>query len=277
MLIVTKSNAQIFHNTKVKQYPDGTQKITVASRKVFREKGWEERTDEFSTKVPKPKNMSNESRDDSIRRAKTSIEDIVRLNGFNYFVTLTFDKAHIDRKNIGACNSAVNNFLKNAVSRKGLVYVLVPEYHKDGSIHLHGFFNEALTFIDSGTVKVKGYEKPMKIETAKRKHIPLESCKTVYNIKEWKGGFSTAYCTECDNTQLASYFTKYITKDCKKIFGNYYLAGGEGLVRKAPYELKDIDFSSFEADNESYCEVIDTHFKYKDTAKRKESDEAIDI
>lgn len=34
--------------------------------------------------------------------------------------------------------------------------VLVPERHKDGAIHLHGFFNDALPLVDSGTISRPG-------------------------------------------------------------------------------------------------------------------------
>lgn len=42
----------------------------------------------------------------------------------------------------------------------GLAYVLVPERHKDGAIHLHGFINESLPLSDSGTMKLPGAKRP---------------------------------------------------------------------------------------------------------------------
>ena len=41
-VIIPTSMSEIMHNTKIKKYPDGLEKITVASRDIFREKGWEE-------------------------------------------------------------------------------------------------------------------------------------------------------------------------------------------------------------------------------------------
>ncbi len=268
-----KSDRDIFHNAKIKHFPDGEVKITVANKRIFRERGYElikEKTD----KTPKYKNPDNEAREDSIRRAKTRIDDIVRLNDFKWFVTLTIDPHKLDSKDINEVREKVTNFLSNAKKRKDLRYILVPEFHKSGAIHFHGFINDSLTLIESGTVKVQGISKPMKIETARRKHISPEACQTVYNVKEWRYGFSTAYIVSDDRARLSSYFTKYITKDCVKIFGKYYLAGGE-LSRDAPVELTDIDYSSFIADNECYCPQIDTHFKYRDTARRKERDDVI--
>lgn len=266
-----KSDRDIFHNMKIKSFPDGEAKITVASKPIFKEKGYEP-IKEKTEKTPKYKNPDNEAREDSIRRAKTRIDDIVRLNDFMWFVTLTIDPDKLDSKNINEVREKVTNFLSNAKKRKGLRYILVAEFHKSGAIHLHGFINDSLTMIDSGTVKVQGISKPMKIETARRKHIPPEACQTVYNVKDWRYGFSTAYIVSDDRARLSSYFTKYITKDCVKIFGKYYLAGGE-LLRDAPVYLTDTEYPSFIADNECYCPQTDTHFKYLDTAKHREEGE----
>lgn len=41
---------------------------------------------------------------------------------------------------------------------------------------------------------------------------------------------------------VSRYITKYITKDCHKIFGSFYLAGGHGLVRTPKIETFDMDF-----------------------------------
>lgn len=275
--------ADIFHNCKIKEYPNGDCNITVASRPVFKESGWE-----LSTKMPKkakPKKPDGLTREDSLRRSKTAVSDIVRLNDFEYFVTLTLSEKEVDRTAPKEIVRKLKIILSNLVERHGLKYILIPEYHKDGkAIHFHGFISGDIKTADSGTVKVPNHKKPMKIETAKRKGIPIDDCKTVYNLPQWSLGFTTAIPLskdDRDNTALEIYVTKYITKDLKKIFGKFYLSGGS-IARKPPVSLYDIDFGAFESDDEKehYCPATDTCFKYADTRTqrlRKRSEEVADI
>lgn len=264
-VIIPKSMRQIMHNTKIKKYPDGIAKFTVASRDIFRENGWEETSNIYypRVKMPKPQNKDTETRCDSQKRAIDSIYDIIAMNRdcFTHFVTLTFNPEKIDSKSPKEVKKAVQRFLKNKVTRDGLKYLFVPELHKDGKIHLHGITNNALKLVDSGTRKADGYEKPMKIETLKRKGIPISDCKVVYNIPQWEYGFSMVEQISGSTDMIFGYITKYITKDLSKIFGNFYLAGGE-LIRKVPYELTDVDYATFECDKEVYCEPAKTSFKY---------------
>lgn len=263
----------IFHNCKIKEYSNGDCNITVSSRPVFKESGWELSADK--PKTSKPKSADSMAREDSIRRAKTAVSDIIRMNDFEYFVTLTLSEKEIDRTNPKEITRKLKIALSNLVERYCLKYVLIPEYHKDGkAVHFHGFISGDIKTVDSGTVKAPNHKKPIKIETAKRKGISLENCKTVYNLPQWKLGFTTAIPlsrNDRDNTALEIYVTKYITKDLQKIFGKFYLSGGNGLVRKPPVLLEDTDFSAFESDDgkEHYCAATDTSFKYADTRTQR--------
>ena len=259
---------KISHNTKVKQYPNGSYKMTVASKPVFKEQGFE--LSECYHKVSKPKNLNNTPRDDSIRRAIERVFDIVRLNQFSYFVTLTLDSKKVNRFDFKNLNNKLRPFLSNLVQRSNLNYVLIPEYHKkDKAIHFHGLFSGDIKLVNSGTVKAKGHKRPIKIETAKLYHIALEECQTVYNLPQWKLGFSTAVKTNNNYNAISFYMTKYITKDVQKIFGKFYFAGGKDLKRNAPYFLTDTDYNEFLSDNEVYCPIIDTSFKYFDSETKK--------
>ncbi|MCM1330208.1 MAG: hypothetical protein NC253_12310 [Ruminococcus sp.] len=265
--LMPKTGYYRMHNEKMKNYPNGMTKITVASRPVFVEKGWEvsERGEKsFAPAViPKPQSRDGETRADSMKRSKDKIFDIIAMNrdSFKYFVTLTFDPKKVDSRTPKEVKKVVEQFLKNKASRNGLEYILIPEYHKDGKIHLHGIVNDSLKIIDSGTRKAEGYDKPLKIETLKRKGIRPEECKTVYNLPQWKYGHSTVEKISGDTDMIFGYITKYITKDLSKIFGNFYLAGGN-IERNVPFELGDTDYDSFECDREVYCEPAKTGFKY---------------
>jgi hypothetical protein len=126
---------------------------------------------------------------------------------------------------------------------------------------MHGLISGDMKFIDSGTVQAPNHSKPIKLETALKKGIPLDTCHTVYNMPQWSLGWSTAIRTYGDTVNCAKYITKYITKDVQKIFGNFYYAGGN-IVRDVPYSLYDIDYDSVECDKEFYCKQIETSFKF---------------
>lgn len=79
------------------------------------------------------------------RRAKMKVKDYVRTNvDLNNFVTYTLDPQKIDRYNEKEIYRRIRNWLSHQVQREKLKYVLVPEEHRDGAWHFHGFMNLSL-------------------------------------------------------------------------------------------------------------------------------------
>ncbi len=76
---------------------------------------------------------------DSVYRARKQVEGLARCNKWKYFITLTFDKAKVDRYDYDACTEAIKYWI-DCMRRKypGIKYILVPEPHKDGAWHFHG-------------------------------------------------------------------------------------------------------------------------------------------
>ena len=142
----------------------------------------------------------------------------------------------------------LKRWLDNAVRRKGLAYVLVPELHKKGGIHCHALINDChLKFVDSSTRLVRGFDKPVHLQTIREKNLLARSglseddLRVVYNISDWKYGFSTAIETYGDPANLAFYVTKYLTKDVKKIFGRFYWHS-QNINTKPVTEYLNTDF-----------------------------------
>lgn len=183
------------------------------------------------------------------RRAKRKVFDYVLSNpDLCYFVTLTLNGEKFSRYNIPEACKKLNKYLANRVQRQGLKYVFVPELHKDGAIHFHGLINEAVKMIPSGTLIPPSGGKPLKAETLKRKKIPLDDCKEVFNLADWDYGFTTAIRIYGERGKTGSYVAKYITKressDFRKICGRYYYSSNN---LAAPYfEYCNADFESFE-------------------------------
>lgn len=280
------SSKEVKCNTKIKEYRDGSYTITRSDRHIFKDPAFEyhckhehsidERSrqehlktarenyicyfeyedengnimlDMLDTRKFKDKlERSGEVRLDSLQRAKQSIFDIVYQNDWKYFLTITFSGKDFDRSDPREVFKPLKRWFDNAVQRKGLRYVLVPEFHKKGGIHCHALINDCdFKFVDSGTRLVKGHDKPLKIDTIKRLHIcdklgcDISDLPVVYNVSDWRYGFSTAIQTYGQMSNLAFYVTKYITKDVKKIFGKFFWSS-KNIVRKTKEIFCNSDF-----------------------------------
>lgn len=95
-------------------------------------------------RVPSKK-MENDNEERAVRRAKTMVKDYVKTNpGLRYFVTYTLAPDKVDRYSEQEIYKKIRSWLMNNVNRRGLQYILVPEKHKDGAWHFHGFVNKPL-------------------------------------------------------------------------------------------------------------------------------------
>ena len=242
---------EIQHNAKLKLYPDGYS-LTIANKPIFIESGWEVVGD--NPKKPKPKNMDGEIRPDNIKRAKQKVMDIARLNTFQWFITWTLDKREIDRYDPKEVSRKLKTFLMNKVKRNAAVYLIIAEYHKNvddnngQAIHMHGLLSGNFKMVDSGKKTKSG--------------------QTIYNMSDWKLGFSTAIELDENISAISRYITKYISKDFCKIFGSFYYAGGHNLIRKPQYKLFNLDYASVNI-KEYSNEYLS--FKYKDFADEIET------
>lgn len=301
---IKTSSKYVEFNTKIKEYRDGSTTLIRCNYPKFKSKDFEyhcpheheidtqamkeriekeldyyilffEYEDENGKKVldmldtrkfrDKPERSPSDPRSDSIKRAKQMIFDIVYENDWKYFLTITFDGKDFDRTDPKKVLKPLKTWLNHAVERKGLKYILVPEYHKNGGIHCHALINDCgFKLVDSCTRLVKGYSKPVRIETIKRKHLceklgcDMSDFKTVYNVSDWKYGYSTAIETYGQASNLAFYVTKYITKDVKKIFGKFFWSS-KNINRKP----KEYYINSMFDDNLPIVSPPGTNVKYQ--------------
>lgn len=224
----------IKHNTRIKHYPDGTCEILCASKQVFRVPGYELRREAaplVSEKEDTNKERSPEAAAESLaraqRRARTAVRDLALCNPMTYFVTLTCDAQRVDRYDIKAIMRKVNGWLDNQVRRRGLAYILIPELHKDGAVHFHGFFNDALPVTDSGTMVPPGGGKPKRPRSAAQRAAWADAGgREVFNLP-WPYGFSTCMHLHGEYASAVGYVCKYISKGQSKIGGRWYYHGGD--------------------------------------------------
>ena len=218
-------------NTIIRRYPDGSALICAAERRIFRRPGfeatrsvaeWPELPTDPETAyalierkaiegdggpTAAEQRRAGENKRRARRRAVGAVRDLAYANPFRYFVTLTFDKEKVDRWDDGEVLRVTKNWLDNMVRRAGLAYVLVPERHKDGAIHFHGFFNDAVEGRDSGHTTQRG--------------------QVIYNLPRWPWGFTTAIEVYGEYGAAVGYVCKYITKGDDKVGGRWYWHGGK--------------------------------------------------
>lgn len=251
-------------------YPNGLVVELACDRPLFREKGWED-ADKWSasprTEVPgEADHNANIAR--AMRRAKSLIRDLALSNDMKYFVTMTIDGEKMDRRDPAALVSQINRFCKNRVHRHGLAYIFVPERHKDGSFHMHGFVNSAVRVVDSGTVVPPEGGKPKRPRSARQRAEWLESGgHVVFNIPDWDVGFTTAVELYGDYMRAVDYVCKYVGKQLgddgfpQKIGGRWVYHGG--CHERPTIEVADIPFDDVQITDTSWawwCEELGCTF-----------------
>ena len=171
--------------------------------------------------------------DNHLVRAKNTINDIALANDFRYFFTLTFSPK-FDRFDLYQLLNKFRSHLRvmRDNSGKSIKYLIVPEQHKDGAWHFHGFFsNDIEPFIYFNDY---GY-------------------RSIYNMDSL--GFINIDVIQ-NKLRVSSYVTKYVTKNMgsgiKKYRNSYFCSTGlnrgeviyEKLYDNEVFNHKFFDFSN---------------------------------
>lgn len=249
--MLTTSNPKT--NAKATFYPnpDGSLRLAriqhITGTPRFRPAGWEDRK-KASRFVPTPEYADSaideadflppDDKTDKInlaravRRARLLCYDLIQCNpDLNAFATFTYSPEKVkDKADYAECYSFIRAWFSNAVQRDGLRYIAVPELTKKGDVHFHAICNAdglrltpALNPNSGAPIRHNG--------------------KPVYNIKNWRAGFSTAQIIEAreatadSREAVARYIFKYMTKNAgAKIGGRYALKGGALAVPLYDYD-----------------------------------------
>lgn len=234
-------------NAIVYTYPGGETDIICAAEKWYVPPGWEMAA-EFDKARPQPakrergKKSEGTDMERSMRRARAQLRRLALANHFEYFVTLTLDKEKIDRYDGEVITKRLNQWCSNMVKRHGLRYVIVPERHKDGAWHFHGFFaGDGLQVVDSGTIKVPGIKEPRRpADEAERQRWIEEGGRIVYNLPQWPYGFTTAMTLYGQYSAAVAYVCKYIGKqEGERPLGRWYYSGGALAKPEKTYAVLD--------------------------------------
>lgn len=175
----------------------------------------------------------------NITRAKNTIFELAMCNDWDYFVTLTLSpeklqKLGLDRYDLKGFYKYFSKWLNNQSRHSKITYLLVPEQHKSGAWHFHGF----MSGLDSEQLRL----------FSRFDHLPLYILNKIYNnelIYEWlpfseKFGFCDFEFIK-NQEKCSSYVTKYISKELYKSINNlgahsYYCSSG---LKRAEKIFKD--------------------------------------
>ncbi len=247
------SKYAVYRNAQVKKYPDGSAVVTVFDRDIIRAPGFEAvggpsepqelpeaaAACEDTPEEKKGREAANLAR--SKRRARAAVYDLAMSSDFDLFATFTVSAETVaDRYDDEEVFRHLHDWLDNCVRRKGLAYVLVPEYHKKGGLHFHALINDVLPKVDSGTISLGGGKPKRPRSEAQRAAWLAAGGQPVYNLSAWGWGFSTAIYLYGERAAAVGYVTKYITKAKKKIGGRWYYSGGE--LRRPVVTTTRLDF-----------------------------------
>ena len=226
---MSKPEYQLRHNAIIYRYGCGAVDYIVADKMDFLESGWERSIDNAPSPREKGKVSEGADMERSMRRARAKVRRLALANDFEWFVTLTLDPEKIDRNDGKAVAQALSRWADNMVRRKGLRYILVPELHKKGGIHFHGFMSaNDLTAEPSGHYDRNGHP--------------------IFNLPQWGLGFSTAIRLYGDYPQAVGYVSKYIGKQEFRPMGRWYYSGGN--LQQPEKIYADLDWSIL---SEEYC------------------------
>lgn len=229
--VFARPEGEITHKVRAKfsMQPDGSKRllsIQEFTQPMFRESGYEvcDRFDVKKLLIPEetdcatPEDVRQLNIQRAVRRAKVSCFDILECNpDMDAFATMTISPEAANRTSWEECYGLLRQWLSNRVQRRGLKYIAVPEYHKDGkSIHFHAIFN-------SSALRLARARSPTGRALCRKG-------KPIYNLDDVSFGWTTAqYITgEDSQDKVAKYIYKYMGKQMgAKIGGRYYLHGGD--------------------------------------------------
>lgn len=226
--------------TKIITYPNGAVDVISCERPVFRREGWETAFGSAGERKASARRGVKDGRAEgpvdvsrAVRRAKARVRQIALANDFDYFVTLTQDPDKVNRYDEKESIRKLAKWCENQVQRYGLRYVVIPERHKDGAIHYHGFMswdgNAGDGVVESGTYTMKGWKKPRRPRSGSQAQNWLDhGARVVYNVPRWRLGFSTALEVYGEYGAAVGYVCKYVGKQMEgsKIGGRWYYSGG---------------------------------------------------
>lgn len=180
---------------------------------MIRRAGFEPEDEEDDHRSGKKNTAANEGKlEASISRTRSRIFELALCNEWEWFVTLTLNPEYHNRNDLDSYKKQLSIWIKNynRLHETTVKYLLIPEQHADGqSWHMHGLL---MGLPVEHLREFTEHEKlPIKIL------IEMKRGHKVYNWMAYAKTFGYITITEIRSLEnIASYITKYITKDLAK-------------------------------------------------------------
>ena len=162
---------------------------------------------------------------ESLARSKRTIIELGLCNNWRFFATFTFST---NRKDYNLNKNKLLTFFENVKKRKDntLKYLLIPELHKDKSIHFH-----ALIYYDNDAISLDYLYTDKKTKN-KVFYSPL------LNKKLGRNNF---ILIDSGSPAVSYYISKYISKDCERIFGvSYFCSKGLNKAERKVFDNEEL-------------------------------------
>lgn len=157
--------------------------------------------------IDKKNKIEKDKLEHSISRSKTIINEYALCNQWQYFVTITINKEKMDRYDVQAYRKKLSSFINhyNRDNNCKLKYLLIPELHSDGAIHMHGLFSDVPEFdLELFTLEHNIPKKLKKLILAGR---------VFYNWLPYAEKFGWVTFEKIQsNVAISFYILKYVTK-----------------------------------------------------------------
>lgn len=234
------------------RYNDNLSKLTVCAK--VRKAGYE-LSDGCRSYTAKGEAGNDEKLPQNIRRAKSKVFELALCNKFTFFCTLTFSQVKVkNRYDLESCMKSFCKWLNNYNYRHpeaNVRYLLIPEEHKDGAIHLHGLLSDV----------PEADTRPFRKDERLPYHI-LNELAAGHDVFQWMSyDRKFGYCTLSpirNSDAVSKYITKYITKElgeATKALNAHIYYHSKGLKQKELiYSAADCDLLDPDYDGD-YCKI----------------------
>ena len=162
--------------------------------------------------LKKQKKKKSDSRgirlEESISRSKRTIFEYAFCNEWEYFFTGTINEKKHERFNIEKYHDDLTKWVRNLnrIHQCNIRYIFVPELHKDGAVHVHGFL--------SGIPEKMIHRFMIGERMGKRIVEKVRRGECVYNWIKYSEKFGFCSLEPIRNEEAAAkYIEKYITKE----------------------------------------------------------------
>lgn len=183
----------------------------------------------------------------ALSRARRVCLELALCNDWKWFATFTIAQNNYDRKNLDGFYERFSEWLKYQKKKYQvkIPYLLVPEKHRDGSWHMHGFFNAD---IDQFLVSFKD-------QWECGANIPYKLVQNGYfNWPEYQKKFGfCSFGKIRDHDATAFYATKYISKS--------FQGDARRVGLKLYYCSQGLNRAQFFGSVYGPCPALDVHLK----------------